>query len=107
DALAGRRRALGLADPHPERPERRNEQAEVEVEGDEAADRELARVDHSGSDEKNRSLRDQRNPGDQRDIERALPVRLDRLPEHGLRARAELVVLLRLLRDRLDAVDPA
>ena len=62
DALARRGRPLRLPDPHPEGAKRHDEHAEVEVESDEAADRELAGSDHSSADEQHRGLRDERHP---------------------------------------------
>src|SRR5207237_3472522 len=59
----------------------------------------------AGSDEQDRALRDQRDPGDQRHVERTLAIRPDRLREDGLGAAVELRALLRLLRERLDDVD--
>ena len=50
DALAGRRRALSLADPHAECAQRHHEHRQVEVEADEAADRQRAVRDHSPAD---------------------------------------------------------
>ena len=61
--------------------------------------------DHAGSDEQDRALRHQRDPGDQRHVERTLAIRPDRLREDGLGAAVELRALLRLLRERLDDVD--
>ena len=47
DALAGRGRALRLADPHAEHPQRHDEHREEQVEGDEVADRQRAVDDHA------------------------------------------------------------
>jgi hypothetical protein len=105
DPLAGRRGSLGLADPHPERPQRHHEHAEVQVERDEAADGELARRHHARADEEDRGLGDHRHPRDERDVEGPLPVGSDRLVEDGLRSRAELALFLRLLCEGLDDVD--
>ena len=105
DALAGRGRALRLADPHAECAQRDDEQREVEVEGDEAARRQRVIGHHPRTDEQHRRLREQRHDRDQRDVRRALPVRPQRLLEHELRAVAELLLLGRLLRERLDDVD--
>ena len=105
DPLAGGRRALGLADPHSERAQRHHEHAQIEVEGDEAADGELSARHHPGTDQQHRGLRQHRHPRDERDVERPLPVRPHRLTEHLLRARVELGRFLRLLRERLDHVD--
>ena len=51
DALAGRGRALRLADPHAERAQRRDEHVHVQREGDEAADAERVVGDHARADE--------------------------------------------------------
>jgi len=61
--------------------------------------------DHARAGKQYRSLREQRNEGDQRHIERALPVRLERSREHRLGADAELLLLRGLLRECLDDVD--
>ena len=105
DALARRGRALRLADPHAERAERGDQQREVEVEGDEPAGRERAGGDHLRADEQHRGLRQQRDERDQRHVLRALPVRLQRLLEDELGAQPELLLLRRLLCERLDHVD--
>ena len=105
DALAGRGRALRLADPHAERAQRHDEHREVEVEADEAADRERAVGDHAPADEQDRRLREQRQEAEHRDVERALPVRLDAQREDLLGAPLELLLLGLLLRERLDDVD--
>ena len=105
DALARRGRPLELADPHAERAERRHEHREVEVERDEGAGAERAVRDHARPGEQDGRLRDERHERDERHVERALPVRLERPPEHGLGAEAELLLLGRLLRERLHDVD--
>jgi hypothetical protein len=105
DPLARRGRTLGLADPHTERPKGLNEHPEVEVEGDERAHRQTPALDHLCAPEQHARLGEHRHEGDQRHVERALAVRLQRLSEDGLGARAELVLLGRLLRERLDDVN--
>jgi len=105
DALTRGGRPLRLPDPHPQRAKRHDQQPEVEVEGDEAADRQFAGGDHSRADEQHCRLSDERHPRDQRDIEGTLPVRLDRLVEDRLGPGLELLALARLLCERLDDVD--
>ncbi len=61
--------------------------------------------DHPRADEQDGRLREQRQEGEERHVGRALPVRADRLPEQRLVADAELRLLRRLLRERLDDVD--
>ena len=61
--------------------------------------------DHAAADEQDRRLREQRQEAEQRDVERALPVRLHALHEDGLGALLELRLLGALLRERLDDVD--
>ena len=78
---------------------------EVEVERDEAARRQRAVGDHPRADEQHGRLREQRHERDQRHVDRALPVRAERLLEDELGADAELLLLGRLLRERLDDVD--
>ena len=105
DPLARRRSPLRLADPHPERAERHDEHREEEVERDERADAERAVRDHPRADEQHARLRQERQEGQERHVGRALPVRPQRLPEQRLVAHAELRLLRRLLRERLDHVD--
>jgi hypothetical protein len=105
DALAGCGRALRLPDPHPERAQGHDEEPEVEVERDEAAGRQRVVQDHPRADEQHGRLRDQRQEREERDVRRALPVRLERLVEHELRARAKLLDLGRLLCEGLHDVD--
>ena len=81
-----------------------DEDREIEVERDEAARRQRAVDHHPGADEEHCRLCEQRHERDQRDVERALPVRAERLVEDELRADAELLLLGRLLRERLDDV---
>ena len=61
--------------------------------------------DHAGADQQHGRLRDRREERQQRRVGRALAVRRDRLVEDALRAVAELLLLGRLLRERLDHVD--
>ena len=60
DPLAGRRRALRLADPHAEHAQRHDEHQHEHVELDERAQRERPRHDHATPDEQHRGLREQR-----------------------------------------------
>ena len=105
DPLARGSRALRLADPHAERAQRHHQHAEVEVESDEAADRERAARHHPRADEQHCALGEERYPRDERHVHRPLPVGLQRLPEDVLGARMELRRLLRLLGERLHHVD--
>ena len=105
DPLAGGRRALRLPDPHPERPQRHYEHAQVEIEGDEAADGERPARHHPGSDQEHGGLRQHGHPRDERHVQGSLTVGAQRLLEHRLGAHAELGRFLWLLRERLDDVD--
>ena len=77
---------------------------EVEVERHECADRQRVVHDHPCADEQHRRLREQRHDGDQRDVQRSLTVRTQRLLEDELGAGAELLLLRRLLGERLHDV---
>jgi hypothetical protein len=105
DPLAGGRRALRLPDPHAERAQRHDEHGEVEVERDEAAGRERSVCDHAGTREEHCGLREQRDERDERHVRRTLAVRPQRLLEDVLRAACELLLLGRLLCERLHDVD--
>ena len=105
DPLTRSRRSLRLPDPHAEGAERRDEQREVEVEGDERASREGAVCDHPRTDEQHRGLGQQWQEGEERHVRRALPVRADGLSEERLVPAPELLLLGRLLRERLHDVD--
>ena len=105
DPLAGRRRPLRLADPHAEHPQRRDHHQHDDVEREERAVRERAVDHHPAADEDHRRLREQRQEREQRDVERALLVRRDALPEDRLGRTLELRLLGLLLRERLDDVD--
>ncbi len=105
DALARGRRPLGLADPHPERAQRRDEHAEVEEDRAEASRREVAARDHAGADEQDERLREQRHERDEWHVRRTLAVHLQRLVEDELRPVLELLLLRGLLREGLDDVD--
>ena len=105
DSLARRGRPLRLADPHSKRAERHDEHPEEEVEGDEVADRQRPVRDHPRAEEKHGRLREQRQEREERYVGRALPVRPDRLGEQRVVAGRELLLLGRLLRERLDDMD--
>ena len=105
DALARGGRALRLADPHAELPQGQHEQREEQVERDEIAERECPVRDHVPADVEDRCLREQRQEAEQRDVERALSVRLDAECEHLFRAPLELRLLARLLCEGLDDMD--
>ncbi len=105
DPLAGRSRALRLPDPHAEHAQRRNHHQHDDVEREECAVRERAVDHHPAADEDHRRLGEQRQEREQRDVERALPVRRDALAEDGLGGSLELRLLGLLLRERLDDVD--
>ncbi len=95
DALARRGRALRLADPHAEHPQRHDEHRQQQVEGDEVADLHLAVDDLVAAVQEHRGLRQQRDERDQRHVERALPVRQHALSEDRLRPHLELRLLRR------------
>ena len=94
DPLAGRDRALCLADPHPEHPERHDEHREQQVEREEVADRERAGDDHPPGDEQDCGLGDERHEAQQGDVERPLPVRRERLVEHRVGCGRELLLAM-------------
>ena len=75
EALARSGRALRLTDPHAEHAQRHHEHHQQEVEGEEAADRELALDDVVPGREEHPRLREHRQEGEQRHVERALGVR--------------------------------
>ena len=66
---------------------------------------ELAVDDHAAAHEDHRRLRDEREEREHRHVERALPVRVHAPMEDAVRAVDELLLLVRLLRERLDDVD--
>ena len=105
DALAGRGRALRLADPHTERSQRHDEHPEVEEDRAEASRRQVAASDHARADEQHCCLREERDERHERHVRRALPVRAQRLVEDELGASRELLQLGGLLRERLHDVD--
>ncbi len=105
DALARRRRALRLADPHAEHAEGHDEHQHEEVEGEEGAVRQRAVDHHAPTDEEDGALREQREERQQRHVDRALPVRAHALAEHLLGRALELLLLGLLLRERPDHVD--
>ena len=105
DPLAGRGRALGLADPHPEHAERHDEHDDEDVEEEERPEVERPVRDHPAADEEDARLHDQRQEREQGHVERALLVRVDAAVEDPLGAVGELVELVPLLRERLDDVD--
>ena len=70
-----------------------------------AVERELPVRNHAAAVEKHDRLGDQRQEGEQRDVERPLPVGVDRTPEDALGLLAELRGLVLLLGERLDDVD--
>ena len=78
---------------------------EEEVEGDERAHGERAVRDHPRADEQDGRLREQRQEREKRHVGRSLPVGADRLREERLVPAAELLLLGRLLRERLHDVD--
>ena len=98
-------RALRLADPHPEHPERHDEHREQEVEAEERPERERAGDDHPTRGEQHERLGDERQEREQRDVERSLPVGVDRPLEDGVRRGIEVRGPPLLLRERLDDVD--
>ena len=105
DPLAGRGRSLALADPHSEAAERDDQHREQEVEDEELGQAERAVHDHPAGGEEDGALREQRQEGEQRDVERALPEGADGLLEDGAGGALELRLAAILLRERLDDVD--
>ena len=85
DPLAGCDRALGLADPHAEHPQRHDEHREQEVEREERTQRERSGDHHAAGDEQHERLRHEREERQQRHVDRSLPVRRQRLSEDGVR----------------------
>ena len=95
DPLARRGRALRLADPHAEHPQRHDEHRERRLKAKNAAERRARRATTiRPADEQHGRLREQRQEREQRHVERALPVRVD---ASARRRRSERVVELRLL----------
>ena len=89
DPLAGGDGALARADPHAEHPQRHDEHEHVDVERDELAERELAVDDAVPAGEEHRGLREERQEGEERHVERALARRLGstaRTPPRSARA---------------------
>ena len=105
DPLAGSDSSLARADPHPEHPERHHQHEHVDVDRDELADLEVAGDDPMPPDEEHSGLREDGQEGEERDVERALTGRADGLGENGFIPPRELLLLLRLLGERLDDVD--
>ncbi len=105
DPPPGRDRTLRLADPHAEHPQRHDEHREEEVEGEERTQRQRPRDDHAARREEHERLGDEWKERQQRDVERPLPVRGERLAEHRVRGTAEALRAPVLLRERLDDVD--
>ena len=105
DALAGGDGALARSDPHPEHPQWHDEVQQVDVEGDEGAERKVAVHDAVATFEQRGGLREQRQEREQGDVERLLAGRPDRLLEDRFAPGVELGLLAVLLRERLDDVD--
>ena len=105
DAFAGRGRALRLADPHPEHAERHHEHQHEEVEEEEVGEAQRAVHDHPPADEDHGGLRDEREERQHGNVDRALAVRVHAASEDALGRCGELLLLVRLLRERLDDVD--
>ena len=104
DPLAGCDRALRLSDPHAQHAKRHDEHREQEIEGGEGTERHRSRDDHPAADEEHERLRDERQEREQRDEERPLPVRGERLREDGVGGITEALGAASLLRERLDDV---
>ena len=105
DPLARRHRTLCLADPHPEHPQWHDEHREQQVEREEVPERQRARDDHPPGDEQDRGLGEERHEAQQGDVERALPVRGERLVEHRVGGSREPFLPMRFLGEGLDDVD--
>ena len=88
DPLAGRGRALRLADPHAEHPQRHHEHHDEHVEEEEGPDVERPVRDHPPAGEQDSRLHDQRQEREQRHVDGALLVRVDRAGEDALGAVA-------------------
>ena len=95
--LAGRHRALVLANPHPDRAHRQHQQRQVRVHGEELAQRDLAVHDLIAADQQHAGDRDagQRRHG--RHVGGLQAGRAQRLAEDALRAGAKAVGLVLLL----------
>ena len=104
DPLSRGDRALRLADPHAEHPQRHDEHREQEVEREEVAERERARHDHPAGDEEDRGLREQWHQRQQGDVQRTLPVGRDGLPEDGVGRVGEPLLPVLFLSEGLDDV---
>ena len=100
-ALAGRHRALVLADPHPDRPQRQHQQRQVRVHGEELAQRQLAVHDLVAAHQHHPGDRDagQRRHG--RHVGGLQSGCAQRLAKDPLRPRPEPIRLVLLLRERL------
>ena len=105
DPPAGGDRALRLADPHPEHAQRHDEHGEKQVEGEEGAEGERPGHDHPTCREQHECLRDEREEGEQRHVQRSLPIRGERPLEDRVRCVAEVLCAPRLLRERFHDVD--
>ena len=102
DALARGDGALVLPDPHADHAQRPDQDREVEVVGDEAAQREMA-VDHEqAADEDDHREGELRQEVEQRAVARLDPRRVELALEHPLVAHGEALTLGVLLREGLD-----
>ena len=84
EPLARRGGALRLADPHAEHPQRHHEHHQEEVEGEEAADREVALDDEMAGREQHPCLREHRQEREQRHVQRPLGVGPDACREDAV-----------------------
>ena len=105
EPLARGGRALRLADPHAEHAQRHHEHHQEEVEGEEAADREVALDDVVARGEQDAGLGEHRQEGEQRDVQRPLRVGLHAHREDAVARVPEPPLDLILLGERLDDVD--
>ena len=102
DALAGGHGALVLPDPHADHAQRPDQDREVEVVGDEAAQREMA-VDHEqAADEDDHREGELRQEVEQRAVARLDARGVELALEHPLVAPGEALTLGVLLREGLD-----
>ena len=104
EPLARGGRPLRLADPHAEHPQRHHEHHQEQVEGEEAADRELALDDVVPRCEQHTGLREHRQEGQQRDVQRPLRIGFDADLEDAVAGLPEALLDLVLLGERLDDV---